>query len=189
MQAQHAHIKHAHAPLRAKTHSKAGTLGGVTLQRPRPRLTRMRQLCAVAVWALHVRLWHRLEHTARQLALRWVPAVAELPAMAQRNQLNQQLHHAHTACATPFCRHRRLGSVMGSQWACQRILPLGLQRKKRSVALMQRNSMAVWRACPQVRACNSSRAVSARAACRRSQVWRACRKASRAHLQADRAGA
>ena len=89
MRAQHAHIRHAHAPLKAKTHLNAGTLGGVTLQRTRERLTRMRQLCAHAVWALHVRLWHRLEHAARRLALRWVPALAELPVMAQRDQLNQ----------------------------------------------------------------------------------------------------
>ena len=58
----------------------------MTLQRTRPRLTRKRQLCAVAVWALHVRLWHRLEHAARRLPLRWVPAPAELSAMAL-NQL------------------------------------------------------------------------------------------------------
>ena len=125
MQAQHAHIRHAHAPLKAKTHLKAGTLGGVTLQRTRPRLMRMRQLCAVAVWAPHVRLWHRLEHASRRLALRWVLALAELPAMAQRDELNQ-LYHARTECAMPCCRCQRLGSVMGSQWDCQRILPLGL---------------------------------------------------------------
>ena len=94
---------------RARATQGEDALEGRTLKRTQLRLTRMRQLCAIAVWALHMRLWHRLEHAARRLALRWVPALAEMPAIAQRDQLNQ-LYQARMACATPCCRRRRLGA-------------------------------------------------------------------------------